>query len=189
MLSQMSKGESLLLTILTAMCSAVLSVLARSPRRELSVRACAREAGVSVGAASQALRTLRAAGVVKCRREGRSLLCRLDLASPVARQWKVLANVLELVPVVEALRAHSCRVVLFGSGAVGTDDEESDLDVFVEAPDPEKAREAIGGIVLSRHLQALVRTPSEAAELAEKQPALWENISSGLVLWDAGRTW
>lgn len=166
----------------------VLSCMARRPRRTWQVVEVAEHAGVALGTASERLRELERLGLV-ARPFGANGPYVLRRDHPLVRQWKLLLTTWDLLPVVRKLRPLASRIVLFGSAAEGRDDEESDVDLYIEADDPSRVDQLLPDRLNGRPLQALVCDPTRAAQIMTDNPALWENISRGVVLWDEVEAW
>jgi len=169
----------------TAVTLKVLEYLGRDPAGSHHVREVAEEAGVSVGAASITLRALLGQRLVKADERGGSKFYSIDLSNAAAREFKILFNILALKGMVEALKEHSDRVVLFGSSAEGTDEKDSDIDMYVLARDPNEVKD-----ILRRFQKKLVRNLSPIIVDAEGQMRLrkgdrplFEEISRGRILW------
>src|SRR5438552_17205381 len=111
----------------------VLECLARDPAAAHHVREVAEEAGVSVGAASITLRALQGQRLAEADERGGSKFYSIDLSNPAAREFKILFNILGLRDLVEALKEYGERVALFGRSAEGTEEQYSDIDVYVQA--------------------------------------------------------
>ena len=162
----------------------ILVFLGRHFRQSFYVREIAKNLSVSVGGTSTHLISLREMDLVLCEQRGRTLLYRADISHPVVREVKILATLLELVPVISPLKASASRVILFGSCAEGEDTDESDIDLFVESDDRSAVLKIIAlyGITLSRRISPLILTPEEALQLRFRDQALYERIQRGKVL-------
>lgn len=91
---------------------------------------------------------------------------------PLFPQWRVLTNVWELEPLVRKLKGLARRIVLFGSAAEGRDDEESDLDVYIETRAPNEVEALLREQVYGGCLQALVCWPQRRTGTAALRHAL-----------------
>ncbi|MCD6352000.1 MAG: nucleotidyltransferase domain-containing protein [Armatimonadetes bacterium] len=143
---------------------------------------------MSTGAASIRLRELAALGLVTPP-EAYGAGYTVNRYHPLLRQWKVFLNTWDLMPVVRRVAAKARRIVLFGSAAWGADDEESDLDVFVETTVPQTIGSLFPEQIRGRPLQVLICTPEQAADIRKNNRPLWANISRGVVLWDEVEPW
>lgn len=115
---------------------------------------------------------------------GNTYQYKLDLANPVVRQYKKLRLVERLWPVVEQLQPVSRRVILFGSGAEGRNEEESDVDLMVETSDKKAVREILGSFQTLK-IQGAVKTIPEIMQLKREDPVFYEEVfNRGEVLWE-----
>lgn len=86
---------------------------------------------------------------------------------------------------VTALRQYSEKIVLFGSCAQGTDTAKSDIDLFVVTRDKPTVQKATQKIKGARHVQWVIKTPQEYVILNGKEPVFAEELSRGILLWEA----
>lgn len=164
----------------------VLHFLLSNPMKQFHEREVVRQTGVSVGAVNQILKKLHKAGLVERDRRGRANFYRANLKSPVARQFKVLFNVLALDDLVDQIKQTSERVVLFGSCAEGTDVEESDIDLFVLSSDVEVVKSKISKYerMFDRRISPIVVDSRGFAKIKSKDKSLYERIFQGIRLWE-----
>jgi predicted nucleotidyltransferase len=170
----------------TAVTLKVLEYLARDPSGAHHVREVAEKSRVSVGAASITLRALQGQRLAKAEEKGGSKFYSIDLSNPGAREFKILFNVLSLKNLVDSLKDHAERVVLFGSSADGMDEKDSDIDLYVLAQNRALVKE-----VLKRFQKRFVRTLSPIIvdalgemRLRKGDRPLFDEISRGKVLWE-----
>ena len=164
----------------------VLYFLLSNPMEQFHEREIVRRTGVSVGAVNQMLRRFQRVGLVEKDRRGKTNLYRADLGDPVARQFKVLFNVLALNDLVNEVKQTSDRIVLFGSCAEGTDVKESDIDLFVLTSDVETVNREVRCYEqkIDRKLSLIVVDPNELAKMKTRDKPLYERISRGITLWE-----
>jgi predicted nucleotidyltransferase len=162
----------------------MLSVLALDSMRVFVQRELAKEAGVSVGSASENLPALIELGLVRREKKGNVYLLRYNADSVVARQFKVLLNVIELIDLVESLKPHVKRVVLYGSAASGTDVKDSDIDLFILATDKKKAADTVNSYKTDRWLSPLIVDVNELTLMRKQDAPLYEETQKGIVLWE-----
>lgn len=165
----------------------ILAAMAEDPEREYYQRQIARLAGISIGATSQKLRRLSADSLVTSRKSGRMLFYRYDLENPVAKQLKILLNVNAIHEMVQELKGHARRIVLFGSCAEGTNVSGSDVDLLVLSEDSKKVKEvtSIYSDKLGKKVSPVVVNANEFRQLRSKDRPLYERISKGIVLWES----
>jgi len=165
----------------------VMYVFHGDPMRELHEREVVRRARVSEGSANSILRRLSEEGVLERRRVGRMVFYRLNDGSAVARQFKVLFNVYSLQGLVDRVKAHSRRIVLFGSCAEGLDVKGSDVDLLILTQEKREVLEEVSAYQkgLDRRLSPIVVSANEFARLKREDKPLHERIERGIVLWES----
>ncbi len=158
-----------------------LRAIQANANKKFSVRELAREAGLSVGSAKACLDDMAANKLVTLEKVGRTYQYKFDISNPLARQWKVLFNVQELnrAGLFEFLlsQLHGVSsIVLYGSMANGTNDEQSDVDLLVIARDKKKFSLSKIEAGLGREVNVLVQTSFEWKEKAKKDKVFYDNV-------------
>ena len=119
-------------------------------------------------------------------RVGNTYQYKVDLANPVARQYKKVRTVEWLWPMVKKLEVISRRVILFGSAKEGRNTEESDIDLLVETGDKEGVRGVVGSFE-GLLVQVMIKTVEELGQLREEDSVFYEEaVERGEVLWQQG---
>jgi len=164
----------------------VLYFLLSNPMEQFHEREVVRRTGVSVGAVNQILRRFQRVGLVEMDRRGKTNLYRANLRNPVARQFKVLFNVLALNDLVDKVKQISDRIVLFGSCAEGTDVKDSDIDLFILTSDTETVNHEVRLCEekTERRLSPIIVDSNELAKMKTKDKPLYERILRGITLWE-----
>jgi len=164
----------------------VLYFLLSNPMEQFHEREIVRRTSVSVGAVNQFLQKFHKIGLVERDRHGKTNLYRVNLKNPVARQFKVLFNVLALNELVDKIKHISDRIALFGSCAEGTDVKDSDIDLFVLTSNPEEIQHEIRIYEqkIDRRIAPIVVDPNELAKMKTRNKPLYERVSKGITLWE-----
>jgi predicted nucleotidyltransferase len=176
--------------IITTNTQKALSLLTKFSDQEFYEREVARRLEISAGSANRALNELFSSGVVTRRREGKMFFYSIDSSNNATiTELKKIINLLLMEPLVEALKAISSRVVLYGSCAQGTDTSESDLDLFIVSNSKEGVSEVIRDFKFPKgyesiHIQAVIKTPVELLEGGDSQRIFLEEVDHGVVLWE-----
>jgi predicted nucleotidyltransferase len=175
------------LSFVTPTVMKVLEFFLGDPLKEYYEREVVRKAGVSKGSAGKILKLLTSMDMLTREEKGRLAIFRLNLEEPGVRQFKVLVNTFALKDLVDELKEHSRRVVLFGSSAQGTDARESDIDLLIIAQEKEPVRKILSEFNLNseRRVAPIVVDMSEFILLKKEDKPLHENIEKGIVLWEA----
>jgi predicted nucleotidyltransferase len=175
--------------LITTVNQKVLSLLAKFSDQEFYEREIARKLAVSTGSANRALNELYSTGAVKRRKEGKMFFYSIDPCNAAFTEFKKLVSLLLIEPLVEELKKTSSRIVLYGSCALGTDDSDSDLDLFVVASNREDVSNIMSSFALPRgfenvRIQSVIKTPIELLERGESERAFMEEVERGIVLWE-----
>lgn len=164
----------------------ILGLFLSDPVQEYHERESARNARVSSGSANKLLRLMASTGILNRRRRGSMVFYSLNLNSPTAKQFKILANVNSLEGLLHKLRLVSKRVVLFGSCSQGTDVKESDIDLMILTDEPQAARREISNFNSNaeRQITPIIVDANQFAKLRRDDRPLYDNIEHGIVLWE-----
>jgi predicted nucleotidyltransferase len=113
----------------------------------------------------------------------------VDRSDPIAIAFKKLVNLLLIEPLVEGLKDTSNRVILYGSCAQGTDNSNSDFDLFIVSNNKDKVMETLNNFKFPKgfediRIQTVVKTPVELLEMKEPDHAFIEEVEQGIVLWE-----
>jgi len=156
---------------------------------ELSVRGCAKRAGIAASAAKGHLDWLYSMHVVKRRIVGRTHLYSIDISNVLARHYKLLFSLHELsaAKLVEELIERwpeISSIVLYGSVARGDDDAKSDIDILVISRKKIRVAGLRSERTLKRELTILSYTLPEWREKAKRDKVFYDRvIVDGIVLY------
>jgi len=175
--------------LVTTINQKILSLLAKFADQEFYEREVARKLGISTGSANRALNELYSTGAVKRRREGKMYFYSIDSSNAAFTEFKKMVTLLLIEPLVEELKKMSSRIILYGSCALGTDNSDSDLDLFIVANSKEEVSNVINGFTFPRgfeniRIQSVLRTPVELLEGRESERTFMEEVERGIVLWE-----
>jgi predicted transcriptional regulator len=175
--------------LVTTINQKVLSLLAKFSDQEFYEREVARKLGISTGSANRALNELYSTGAVKRRKEGKMYFYSIDSSNAAFTEFKKMVTLLLIEPLVEELKKMSSRIILYGSCALGTDNSDSDLDLFIVANSKEEVSNVINGFTFPRgfeniRIQSVLRTPVELLEGGESERTFMEEVERGIVLWE-----
>ena len=162
----------------------VLSFLADNPGKELlgsdiQKATCLSRAGVYI-----ALRELIKQKLVFKTKRGKFLLYSVAQDDPVVRQFKIINNILFLTSLISRLKPLSKKIILYGSASRGEDDQKSDIDLFILAKDPQAVKKLLSSLKTKRKIQAVIKSPSELADLKEKDVTFYNEVDRGITLWE-----
>lgn len=163
---------------------ALLRFLGRHYRDGFYVREIARLLGLGAGTVSETHARLSDAGLVHREERGRLVIYRAAMESPLLREVKVCATLIEINPLILRLQGNTTRIILFGSSATGDDTHESDIDLFIETEDAKTVAEDVAVVQarLDRDISPIILTPSGFRSLRTTDRALYERILKGKIL-------
>ncbi len=161
----------------------ILSFLAENAGREFLGSGIQKATKLSRAGIYIALRELTKKKLVSRTRTGKFLVYTVVYDDPVIKQFKVLRNVLLLGPVIAKLKPLAKKIILYGSASRGEDLPSSDIDLFVLSKDAGAAKDMLSAIRIKRKIQAVVKSPSESADLKDKERVFYGEVDRGIVLW------
>jgi len=152
-------------------------------------REIARKTGLSPSSTHYVLTRLYRAKVINRKQNGRMYFYSVDKANPYLKEFKVLTNLLLIEPLVEKLKELSHKIVLFGSWAEGSDNEDSDIDLFIVSSEKEKVLSVVSKFSYSaklydRKVQPIINAPEELLKKGKEERVFLEQVEKGKVLWE-----
>ena len=162
----------------------VLYTMAFDPLRLYYQREIANEANISVGSANRVLPDLVRNGLVTKEEKGKIHIYRYNIDDPAARQLKVLFNVLELKEMVEGIKPHAKRVIMFGSCSGGTDVKDSDVDLFILTDEKNVVAEKVRSFSIRRLISPIIVDANDYVNLRNQNRPLYDEVLRGIKLWE-----
>ena len=162
----------------------VLDFLCQHPNDSFYSNQIAQEIGLSKGGISQALRFLAKENLLKTEDKGTMTFYQIDLSSPIVRQSKVFHNIMFLNPLLNKLKTHASKIVLFGSCAEGTDSNESDIDILIVGSQKSEINDSVSKFKSKRKIQLILKSPQEYISLEKKEPVFYHELEKGKILWE-----
>lgn len=158
---------------------------------KFSVRETAKKSKVSTFAAKHSLDYLFSKNMLTRKKIGNTYQYQANLDSYLTRQWKITFSLEELhdAKIVENFLSKSrniTSIILYGSAALGRDDEHSDLDIIVVGDlSLHKKRDMISVVPKTRReLNLQIYTISEWRKKAEKDKVFYEQaVMNSVVLY------
>ncbi len=148
-----------------------------------SVRQLASESGTSVFAAKEHADYLRERNMVSLEKIGNTYQYKANLNNFLTTQWKVTFTLEELSKMKIIERVLSTKkgilsIILYGSAAIGRDDENSDIDILVIADTDSKGKKEISAKATGtkREVNISVYTPSEWKSKANSDKIFYEKV-------------
>lgn len=167
----------------------VLSLFAKFSDLEFYEREVARKIGISTGSSNRVLNDLFGNGLLKRRQEGKMYFYQMDESHPVFKYFKILNNIVLLMPLVESLKNITKRIVLYGSCSEGNDTSESDIDLFVLSENRGKALQIINNYSLRKpfediRIQPVIQSAEELLKSKKSDKEFLSLVREGIILWE-----
>jgi predicted nucleotidyltransferase len=164
----------------------VLNYLLSHPNKPFHEREIARRSGISYGSANNVLNKLFKDGILQRKGEGKMRYYSVDTSKTYIKELKILNNLLLLETLVEKLKPHVNKIVLFGSWASGTDTDESDIDLFIVSSDEKQVRSIIeqySGLI-GKKIQAIIKNPINLLTVNKRKNVFMKQVATGKILWE-----
>ena len=161
----------------------VMELVLTVPTKRFSVRETAKISGVSVNASKYSLDFMLKKSLIRLEKIGRTYQYQANLDNFLTRQWKTLFSLeeLERAGIVESIvktKQSILSIILYGSVAVGRDDENSDIDIIVIADTDQEGKKEIASFAhgTKREVNISVYSPYEWKEKAKKDTIFYEHV-------------
>jgi len=171
-----------MLTLLSEKKNRILEFIMDNPTKEIKIRELARELGVSHAYISKILKILISYKMLKNNK--------VDLSNPYVRALKIFFNVKKLVEkdVIKRLKElKATSAGIYGSWANGTNNEDSDLDIWIKTDkqiDEMKVASILNKIrrVIGKNVQILVLTKERIEKLKKEDPIFYYSLVFGSII-------
>ena len=166
----------------------ILTLLSLHAREDLYEREICKQTGLAVGTVNQVLKTFLEMGLVTVSRKGRMNFYRVSGNLPLIRHHRIWDNLLKAQSLVQSLKPHCLRIILFGSCAEGLDQHDSDFDLALVSETPaEKLRKIIDRDKnLSGIVKPVIYSLSDYASLSKDDPSFYKELQKGILLYEKG---
>ena len=164
----------------------ILSYLSKNQSQENISAHIAKDLGLGVGSVHQILKSFEEQGIVQSRRYGKTLVYELDKNSPLVKSYRVFDNLLDLDLLFSNLKKYCRKIILFGSCAIGTDSDISDIDIFVvtDMDDKDKVFSIISTFHSDREIKPIVVDTVELMDMESNDNVFYNEIMIGIEIWE-----
>lgn len=164
----------------------VISFSLTNPNKPYFERDIARKTGISFGSANKLLNQLKKDGILQRKAEGRMNYYSIDISNPYTKEIKILNNLLLVEPLIDKIKPIAYKIVLFGSWASGTDNENSDIDLFIVSS---KSSDVLAitdkfSEKINKKIQAILKTPAEMMSTDAKNDVFMKQVEQGKIMWE-----
>jgi predicted nucleotidyltransferase len=162
----------------------ILTLFLRNPKVELSQKDIMKKTGAAKASLTKWLGFLVKENMLKMKAIGKNKLYHLNMENSVAKQMKILINLMELYELKALSKKYRVDIYLYGSCARGEDYEDSDVDVLVIGRMPkEQIMKDIRKISekTKRSIIPMILSPVDWSALSKKDPAFYERVEKDMV--------
>lgn len=168
----------------------ILSFLSNYQGTLFSANEIANKTKSSKGSTNQILRFLSNLDILFREKKGNLFLYRLNAENFVLKQFKIFENLLELQKLVKNIKEYCYKIVIYGSRANGTDNWESDIDLFIITEYKKEVRKIISKYeTIARKVQAVLQDPLEVSSSKKEDSIFYQQVGKGITLWEGKPTY
>lgn len=160
----------------------LLNFLADYPVKSFFSMEIAKKNKLSAGGAYNALKKLKDKNFIIAEERGRMKFWKINSEDILVKQYRTACLLNKLSDFISDVKKVSIEVILFGSGARGEYDRNSDIDIFIMTNRKEDALDLIKFYQKKYLIKAIIKTPNEWQELEIKEPEFYGEINRGIKL-------
>jgi predicted nucleotidyltransferase len=159
------------------------------PGQEFHAREVARQVGISAAAAHGAIQFLLREKALRGERKGKMAFYRLVESRPLVRQYKTMAIVLALEPLLFKLRPITDQVYLYGSCATGQFLSGSDVDLLIVTSQEDAVHDVLSRFEerFPKEIRPVITSVPEWMKYEEKDRVFYEEVTRGILLYQSER--
>lgn len=160
----------------------ILNFLADYPVQSFFGGEIAKKNKLSAGGVHNALKKLKEKNFITAEKRGRMKFWKSNSENISVKQFRTACLLNKLSKFIDDIKKVSIEVILFGSGARGEYDKDSDIDIFALANRKEDVIDLINFYQKKFLIKAIIKTPNEWQELEIKEPEFYGEIKRGVKL-------
>lgn len=145
----------------------------------------AKKLELSIGSVFETLKILEEMGIIKGKKIGRATVYEPVKNHPALKPYHIFDNILQLNELVNTLKSHCRKIILFGSCASGDDTLESDIDLFIVADEDKQTilRRIISDFQSDREINPVIMDTVEFMEMQNNDKTFYLEVTKGIELW------
>jgi len=155
--------------------SRLIEFFLENPTSEFTQSTLIKKLKLSKVSVSRWLKQLLKNEIIKKNIDGIRIGYKLNEGNPIVKQLKVLRTISMLYPL---FRDRNEEIFIFGSSAIGEDDEKSDIDMLIMTRQTEDSLKKIVFVEknIKKKIHAVFYTPVEWSKVAREDPAFYEMV-------------
>ncbi len=162
----------------------VLDFLIQNPGRQFLANEVEKATGVSRAGVNFVLRKLAGEKLVLREKKAKIYFYSVGQNNPIIKQLKVLGTIVLLYPLINKLKEHSQKIILFGSCARGENMDSSDIDLFILSNSSIAIKEEIERSRFEKKIQPVIRNSTQFVKMEKEKTIFFEEIQYGITLWE-----
>ena len=160
----------------------IIHLLSLYPEEEFYAQEIAEKLRCSKSSAVVILKDLTSKKIVHKKEKGHMKFYQINEKNIEVKRLKIDFTIKALHPLLSRLGKISQEIVLFGSSSRGEETFNSDIDLLIITNSKKEVKENIDKVAPKKRIQAIIKTPSEWAEVETKNPELYKEVYRGIVL-------
>ena len=167
----------------------ILSFLSLQASETFSAKEISMLTSSSKGATNQALRLLAKMEIITRERKGNLFLYKTNFDNIILKQFKTFEILMAMRSLVKNIKPYCYKIVLFGSCATGSNNTNSDIDLFINTSDQNSVQKFITKFNRSiPYVNPAIYDPLEILAAEKKDKSFFEQIKKGITLWEGRPT-
>ncbi len=164
----------------------LLSYLSKNQNKRLILSQIAEETGLSIGSVHKTLKEFELMSLIHLEKVGRSTLFRINKMNPLVKSFRVFDNLVDINDLVSEIKDISKKIILFGSCAVGTDTNDSDIDIFILTDTDLKrtVEDKVFSYKSDREIRQVIVDTFELMEIEKNDKVFYDEVMKGIVIWE-----
>lgn len=164
----------------------VLSYLTKNPKKNNMATHIAKELSLSAGSVHGILKKFEELGIVDRKSIGKAVIYEININSPLIKSFRIFDNLLEITQLVDVLKQHTRKIILFGSCSRGEDNSDSDIDLLIIADETDKdlVLEITAGYSGDREIKPVIVDEVEFISMEKSDAVFYKEIIKGIELWE-----
>ena len=159
----------------------IIRLLADYPEREFYAQEIAEKMKCSKASAVNILKALADRKMVYKKVKGHMKFYQINPKNLEVKKLKINLALEKLSSLLPKLRKSSQRIILFGSASRGEQTFDSDLDLFILTNNKSEVQATLKKI--NMRIKAIIKTPTEWAEMEVKEPEFYQEVKNGIILY------
>jgi len=171
-------------TLISTITQKTLAFFCLHPDLKFHGRETARKMNLRHASVQRSIKALEKKGILSSERKGKMIFYQLDESRPLIRQYKTMALLCALEPLLSKLRKITDQIILYGSSANGKFLSDSDVDILIVTSHPKKVEAALFSFrkTFAKEIRPVITSLAEWMDYEKKDPVFYNEVTRGLLL-------